>query len=936
VPISRFCSIGAALTFALALLAPQFAYGQTIKTIFPQVSGVVRTGAGAPVAGATVQLRGPQTLTAHTDSGGLFSIANVPPATYNVTVSAKGYNDATRTVAILNEDLTLGIVLTATSNLKQIASVSVNARGSINVTAAPSYNATPVDMAEQGQTQWSKVLEEIPGVSVTTPGGFTGASVPGNPVDSQVVSIRGALPYETAMLIDNMPMYGVTAGLYTGNGLDLASYNPQAFSSFDVVSGPGAQSPTVVGSIGGSLNLHPAGQVNGTHYDFSIANDPYGGLIGTNSLQVHTGNLSATLTYDFDNSPGPIYQIPIAIDGSDIYKINGQSFACGANCAWAPGFPNNTAGPFYNSQTGGFIACCITNPNSQWSTHDESASIFYQFSRNIIGQFFFSDTNGFSTLTNGFVPTTFTPPAGYTGSFPAGTSNQMLAGTAMAPTIFQPETQIFEGKFTFQLGQGQLQIAALSNISAQNEVGYNPTGPVSLNLYGGGAFYTNPGVSPATNPVVFNGQAATVNYFETNILAEVRGDNRDYSANYTLPLGENARATASFVHSYFGYSVPETIQVGLPDGTGGQFPLSLSFPAQNNYQQTDQTRVGFGISPPNSHLSADASVYFTNSSWHVINPADLTASTYVTQSVTYDAPRISLVWRPKADFAVRAAAGGGIAIAPIAYLVGTNNAPICEPPSGCFQTQVNLNLKPETSWGYDLGLDKKLGDNSILSADIYTTTLWGQLYNFSNTGPPCPSCGGLPLTISQYENLAQTKYAGLELDVKHNVPHGYMWSASLSFMRGYVSSLPPGFYNSGGTCDLSTGVNCATGAASVLPGINFNGSFTNANVPYAQGFGLVGYRWKPHLFVAADMHYFGNNNGYYVPAFVVFDLNAEYPVSAHASLQVTFRNITNQNAEPVANWANGTIFPTAFGPNKYYIAIPYGPKTVLVTFHLHG
>jgi outer membrane receptor protein involved in Fe transport len=364
-------------------------------------------------------------------------------------------------------------------------------------------------------------------------------------------------------------------------------------------------------------------------------------------------------------------------------------------------------------------------------------------------------------------------------------------------------------------------------------------------------------------------------------------------------------------------------------------PISLDFPAQDNYQETDQGRIGFGVTP-NSHWSADASFYFTSATLHVLNPNDPTESTYVDEYLHYDAPRASIVWRPKNDLAVRFAAGGGLAIAPIADFVGTNGAVECEPPNGCYQTKVNLGLQPETSFGYDLGMDKRLGGGTIASLDLYETNLWGQLYENTEDFPPCDTCGGLPLSVTQFQNLASTRYEGVEIDLRHDVPHGYFWSASGSMMRGYVAYLPPGFYNSGGTCNVSTGANCATGTANVVQGVNFNASFTNANVPYAQGFALFGYRWKPQLFVAGDVHYFGNNNGYYAPAFVVFDANASYPLTDHISVQGTFRNITDQDGDSVGNFANGVTYPTAFGPKSYYMSVPYGPRTFLLTFRVHG
>jgi uncharacterized protein YfaP (DUF2135 family) len=63
-----------------------------------QVTGVVRSlVTGTPISGATVRLNG---FTATTDSGGAFTIANVPPGSYQAEASAPGFISQTQQVTV--------------------------------------------------------------------------------------------------------------------------------------------------------------------------------------------------------------------------------------------------------------------------------------------------------------------------------------------------------------------------------------------------------------------------------------------------------------------------------------------------------------------------------------------------------------------------------------------------------------------------------------------------------------------------------------------------------------------------------------------------------------------------------------------------------------------------------------------------------------------
>jgi hypothetical protein len=199
------------------------------------------------------------------------------------------------------------------------------------------------------------------------------------------------------------------------------------------------------------------------------------------------------------------------------------------------------------------------------------------------------------------------------------------------------------------------------------------------------------------------------------------------------------------------------------------------------------------------------------------------------------------------------------------------------------------------------------------------------------TGP----VGTLPLYTTQYGNLGVSRYEGILLDLRHDVPHGIYWSLSGGLTRGYVVSLPPGFYNTaGGVCDRATGTDCTN--LTVLPNINFNGCF-DASIPYAQGLGTIGYRWNPDKYVDLAGTYYGNNNTYYRPAFVEWDGHIGYPISKNASLLLTFRNITGiyDNPVEILSASNLAGAPAISGAPYTLYSEMYGPRTAILTLNFH-
>jgi hypothetical protein len=89
--------LGAVMLLALVAqpigAVPVLAQGATAAAAAGTISGTITDASGTPLAGATVTISGPQTLSATTDSLGHYSIA-APPGIYRLLVRAPGFAES--------------------------------------------------------------------------------------------------------------------------------------------------------------------------------------------------------------------------------------------------------------------------------------------------------------------------------------------------------------------------------------------------------------------------------------------------------------------------------------------------------------------------------------------------------------------------------------------------------------------------------------------------------------------------------------------------------------------------------------------------------------------------------------------------------------------------------------------------------------------------
>jgi len=927
---------------------------QIAPTNSATISGSVSDSSGKPVANAKVSLSGPRSAVAQSDAHGLFVFVGVPFGTYIVTATATGLGTATRSLMV-EGDTNVAIAYTASlvNGFKVIAQVGSTANAVFNITSASVSQVDPIQSAFDGQTSWRTILEQIPGVSQSGVGnGSSGGGVsdmPDSPFHPTTISIDGALPYETAISLDGMPLIGSAITSAAGEGTDLSDIALNSFSSADVVRGPGANAPSIVDSVGGSLVMHTLGIVNQSHYDLSLSTDPYGGIVANTLAAVRWKKLSVVVTYGVNDSPGPITSGGAFAPLYGLSAVNGNAFTA-ATCGSTPcGITHNTNygnGGGIEGYTTPLLTCCF-NLSSAWSQHSGSIALTYALSPSVSAAFYYT---GESERENPLAPNylvNFMPSAGYAGAIPFGTSIMNYSAGYVGGSCQDTLTSsLLEEKITAQLGRGILRFAALQNRDFFTNGGGSPPISFTAQLFGGGNVCSNtsPGCTTGTYiPTIFNGGTFTLTSpFQYNFDEDFTTQSHDFLISYDTPLGERFHAGASLVNSSYNTLfafLPGTFI--LPGGIVFPCPPEIIDPS-SAYQVTNELRVYAGGNF-SEKTSLDLSMYLVNADYHVPNPNGYSIFTgsspngYVDKRYSYAAPRLGFVWRPTTSIAVRAAAGGGFAEAPLEELTGSNGVPQINSPSTPLyysESLENLNLQPEKSFAFTLGADIRLRRETVLSFDVYRANLFGQFYTSAmQNGTYTGAYGTLPLYISQNGNLGESRYEGALLNLRHDVAHGFYWALSGGLTRGYLVSLPGGFYNTAGhTCIPATGANCQN--LTVVPGPNFNGTFTPAvggSIPYSQGLGRFGYRWNSEKYVDLVGTYFGNNNSYYRPAFVEFDGHIGYPLSRHISLLMTFRNITGLYDSPMQLLSPTVGAPTISGLPYPLYGEMYGPRTVTLT-----
>jgi hypothetical protein len=889
------------------------------------LDGTLRTPDGKPVGGARVTLgEGIRIATAASDKHGVFRFAGIAPGTYTLRVERAGYEAVETAVAVTpglpaHVDLTLsGSTFSSLREIGRASNISPD-RSAIDTGSSPVAVVPASTFADHGQLQITNVLNEIPGVITTIDpsAGGNGASL-GNPA---VPQIRGALSYETASLIDGHP---VSVG---ANGdFSPLLVNPALLQSVEIAKGPGTNATEINYAIGGSVNYRTLEPTRAPVLSFDLGADGNGGV--NSSVRATGSTLDGRLDYAFAlatlGTPGPLHPLDeagsqlIFAYGGPPYTIDGRQYV-GPAIGVAPASNPAYTGVIGFLQFAEPLYLCCAPVTTGFASRGELGKLRFNLSDttaltvSYLGGQSIDDLSGtrLASIQTPFNFSVFAPAAGYSGSVAPGTAipfdNQNSAD------LFDSQQQnLFQAELRSSAGPATILARAYGGYAGDVITDYPLNTPVSVteNAWGivdlcpagavaSGAQCTLAGggtVAPV--PTTFDGQPATLVLNGPGAFGQtidrVRGASLEIDRPFGAALASIALDRSTHDSQQFALSPADNVdEYSVPPGSAQNFTTLL-------------TRVAAPLRPRVTATLANYQVWYAS---HYTSDGGATWNDAVH---AFDAPRFALSWRPAGDVAVRASLGASIAPPYLALLSAPAAAPIANTPGAATAYLLNENngqIAPEEAFGYDVGSDWRAHRYLTLSSDVYLTNVRDLfLQQTSQQGTYTPANGAdagntEPLYITQTQNLAHARYAGVEAALVGAPPAGLGFVLNLSLLRAYAYGISPSLYD--------TAAGPYTANLGVIPNVNFQSSGTsfnglsNGRVPYSQDYGELNFRTSAGAHYSLGVLYYGPNNAFNRPPFADVSAAARVPLSARASLEIAADNLTNAYAQPYTDAFGG-------------------------------
>lgn len=848
---------------------------------------------------------------------------------YSVVAQKAGYEPSTLDdVMVGATGAQVSIVLgTATfSTLQQIAVVSASENGGMNTSSSAVTYLPQQTFINQAQLQIGHVLDQIPGVISARPASAD-AAVPGSITSP---NLRGALDYEKATLLDGHPLINGSHGDWP-----TMLVNSLLFSDIEVVKGPTAYAPEIDYGIGGTLNFRTgeptrtftgnaifgvdttSGEFASLRFSDTTPDGKLGFLVGLVSYgtQGPLQNYQSTIFLPVGTTIGSYGTIGKTAPTTSGTPING--YAGVYPIKGAVGNPANA----YTS----LVACC-QSVSSDYLVHGELTKLRYNF----------SDTTSFTAAYIGIqgnydgaassftqLDSTFAPAGGYNGAglpFAGGQSVLLNNTTTLPDTHLLDNEPMFEGEFRTGIGNDTILAryysAILGRITTSDlaNPGANYTTP--LTLYGTAV------LGSSTTPTVFDGTSTDVT-IPTPYTNQVEHDDlHGVSFEYDHPIGDNQLTFSVDSNTALTNVYRLTGSSTTPDGL-----LSISVPGGTRQVFTTYLLRGIFNIGPKAQLTL-ANYYSTFDSTYATSIAADQAATFAHTVTMHDDPRLGLSYRASPNVNVRFSGGSAIAPPYPALLGAYNQTPAQVYTPGASSVTITQNaggLLPETSFGYDLGADAKVFPYAVLSTDLYLTNIRNQFV--SVIYPNGTTYQGVPVYVNTNENLAQSRYEGIEATLRQDPPHGYGFTFSGALQRAYAYNISPGFY--------ATAAGPYTGNLGVVSGINYFGTATgfngisNKSEAYSQAYAALHYRGRANQYAEFGLTYYGSNNTFDLPAFIVGTASYRQPLNDRGTaVQVSSDNIFNTNSRAYNLYGTGIGAPLANGQYGLRPIIPYGPATV--------
>jgi len=891
------------LAGSAAALVPSAALAQSASDTVAQagqtttgtITGTVVDGAGKPLGGVRIGITGPKSTETTTKSDGTYSVA-VPPGLYSVTISAAGFQATQQdSVAVLSgQSVALTTTLTPAS-LTTIGHVSVGgASTSVSDSSASSTRLTAATIRSQGQDQVVNLLDQLPGLEVLRANG--GSNEPGA---NASISIRGAQPYESQILIDGHPVNTIGNGAY---GFNATFINSILLSGIEVSKGPGNMPNTVTDAVGGTVNFQtapisakPTGELM-TQYD-SFSGWTYGVRFSDT-----IGKFGVLVGVARETTPG--YLPP-----QEIFGFGRASFFSPYTSPTYPATGNYQVYPTGTSYVG--VLNYKYAATSDFDNHSDLFKVAYNFSpvtsiqlSSYSTQTWLDETgNNVGNIYATIVPCISTYPAGPTCSTGptvpnenVNWTNQNYAGLigqkvpinlyAGYPDTYETDNEpITTADLRTVIGPGTLLARYYAGAITRNVIQNNDYSALGPCYTPACAYVGNiPGLS--TDPYATDNGYSGEAYFE-----ETKDVLHGFDAQYTILFGNNDYVTLGFDNHGDAYNYQEVYASGFyPPYCETQacgYALVTPKPQYLKVNSTTESLRGSFLLTP--QLQLELGGYASN-------------TTYV--GSRFD-PRGGLTWRPSSSLSFRASAGSAY-VEPYEGLI--NAAGYVSKHTYYPASQFSA----ETSMGYDVGGDYKYARDSIVSADYYTTTIFNRYatMNAVTSG----TYGGTSYTsevipTSQGQALNQ----GLELSLLHQPRVGFGYHVAVDLLRDY-------FYGQSNHV-----LHTSSGSYFVFDALPNNG-VQLPGYPYSKLRGDLSYQFADGKNVRLSATTFGANNAFGQPGFTLVDGALKVPVKKFFDVILGASNILNKD-----NYATGGIYFGGYtyqalgggiGPMNYEYATP--------------
>lgn len=898
------------------------------------ISGSVRDVEGRPLASARIDVHGPQNATATTDASGAFSVENLAPGTYEITASKGGYRSAGVDGIVLKsgtEHVDLALEPATLSTLKEIASVR-SVRGALNTSSSAITDLSQERFLQAGQIQIGHILDQVPGVISARPA----SANPAAPGSITSPNLRGALDYEKATLLDGHPLINGRNGDYPTMLVSSLLYD-----NIEVVEGPTAYAPEINYGIGGTLNFrtgNPTARSSGqTIYGVDNMSGSFAQLKYSNTIA--NGKLGYLFNFASYGTQGPLNQYPSYFALPAGTTINGFGAVSGATTSGKP--INGQQGPYPIANALGnpsnayatLVACCQA-VNSSFLNHGELAKLEYHFSpTTTFSAAFIGIQSMYDGPAAGFtqIGSVFAPASGYSASSGIAPGQTILLNnrTTLPDSRLYDNEPIFEGELRTALHRDTLLARYYSAVLARQTTSMlaSPSAnyvTAPMTLYGTA---TVGGVATA-----FNGTSASLT-IPTPYSNSVEHDGlKGFSFEYDHPMGPNIYTFAFDRNTSLTDAYSITGSATNPQGNRSTLIAAGTRQDFTTYLLRADLALG---TKAQVTVANYFNVYQSKFTPQVVNGNFV----FQTTTTTHDDPRLGISYRPSPDLALRFSMGSAVAPPYPALIDNLTQTPQQVYTPGATTVTIGNNsgtLLPETSFGYDVGGDWHMRTGDVLSFDAYLTNLRNQfvgvIYPSGTTFNPPGTSAQIPVYISTNQNLAQSRFEGLELTWRRDPARGAGYTIAAALQRAYAYNLPASFYSSAAG-PFTTNLGVINGANFYAFNSPFFNGISNKSEAYSQGYAGIHGRGGNGQYAEFGFTYYGSNNTYNVPAFVIASASYRQPIAGpNYTLQLSADNIFNSQNPSYVLYGAGIGAPLANGQFGIRSAIPYGPATLRLTF----